>query len=579
MSDRETLIRASQSGHLLDAIRAALSPDRNERMKLASDLASLHNEGLVDLIDAFGALTGKSESGRGFFLLLHVFEEFLPKLEASVPKLIRCVLHLYREAHANMAAGTILDAFQKFCSRRADRSRAALAEIEANPEVLGDLLVPVLTAGSEADPPTYVVEAIRLSRDSNINVRRRALFALGRLHGGQVIWANEDVVRTLEHAVETEDDDEVLASTIESAFALSRHDAANESRWVAAIAGALSKGGEIVLHAASEVFGFQTRELSPEFLELLLERLAHVNPSDKRTLNNIDYGVAHLLQCDRVEAGLRFLEDLLRAHHKEIELSDFDDAVRAIRENPALRSKVATRWLIGGQAALCEGLDSIVDAPMSSSPELEGDANELAGVEPVQFVFAVRKAIGYLFLKPTSATSFLLSLMRQSPDAKVRKDLEGLLLNPLLLNFSGSVAKYVARRAESEVEEVKAAVDRALKNLEAYLDALRSVGDIPALHPSLEHRDAYHRHFSEVVAQSFKKAQAESVLLQLVNRSVLLYGRKAVHHVFGPEGEIKRMETQLGGHGTEFEVPRMTILDPHGLEIMLRVFRYERMSA
>jgi hypothetical protein len=577
MDDRETLAGAYRAGHLLEAIQAALSPDRSERTKLASDLASLHNEGLVDLIEAFGGL--KSASGPDFFLLRHVFEELLPELEAPASKLIRCLLHLYREAGDDLAAGTILDAFRDFCAKRADRSQAALAEIEGKPEVLADLLVPVLIAGSIVDPPTYVVETIRLSRDASIDLRRRALFALGRLHGGQVVWSDENVVKALEHAVEVEDDDQVLASSIKSAFALSRHAPANEDRWLAVIAGALSKGGEIALHAASRVFGFETREVSPKLLELLLDRLAQVRPSNRGTLDNIDYGVAHLLQSNHVEAGLRFLEDLLRAHPEEIELSNFNDAARVIRDNPALRSKVATRWLIGGEAALCKGLDYIVDVPMGGSLEIEGDADALAGVDPVRLVFAARKAIGYLFSQPTSATSFLLSLIRQSPDAGARRKLGALLLNPLLLNFSGSVAEYVARRSEAEVREVKAALDKTLNALNAYLEDLRSVGEIPALYSSLEHRDAHHRHLAEEVAQSFKKAEAESVLLQFVHKSVLLYGRKAIHHVFGPEGEIKRMETQLGAHGTEIEVPRMMILDPHGLDFMLRVFRHERMSA
>ena len=95
----------------------------------------------------------------------------------------------------------------------------------------------------------------------------------------------------------------------------------------------------------------------------------------------------------------------------------------------------------------------------------------------------------------------------------------------------------------------------------------------------MEHREAYRRHFAEEVAQSFKKAQAESVLMQLAHRSVLLYGRKAIRHVFGPEGEIRRMETQLGEHGTKMEIPRMTILDPEGLEFMLHVFQSERMPS
>lgn len=579
MSDRETLVRAYQAGHLLEAIQAALSPDRSERTKLASALASLHNEGHVDLIDAFGALTGESASGPDFFLLRHVLEELLPELEAPVPKVTRCVLHLYRGAGTDLASGTILDAFQDFCARRADRPRAALAEIEADPEILATLLVPVLIAGSTVDAPTYVAETIRLSRDASIDLRKRALFVLGRLPGEQVVWGNEDVAKTLEHAIEIEDDGQVLASCINSAFALSRHDAAKKSRWIAVVAGALSKGGEIALHAASEVFGFRTHDVFPELLDLLLTSLAKVKPSNKGTLNNIDYGIAHLIQSDHVEEGLSFMENLLRCHPQEIEFSTFNDAVRAIRDHPGLRSKVATRWLLGGEAALCEGVASIVDAPMGGSPEIETDAGELAGVDPARFVFAARKAIGYLFLKPISATSFLLSLMQQTPDARVLSDLESLLLNPLLLNYSGSVAEYLTRRAESEAGEVKVAVRRALEGLEAYFDDLRSVGDIPALHPTLEHRDAYRRHVSEEVAQSFKKAQAESVILQLVHRSVLLYGRKAINHVFGPEGEIKRMETQLGSHGTEFEVPRMTRLDPHGLDFMLRVFRHERMSA
>ncbi|HVF60008.1 MAG TPA: hypothetical protein VNJ70_09395 [Thermoanaerobaculia bacterium] len=563
---------------MLEAIQAALSPDESEQTKLATDLASLHNEGLVDLIDAFAGLTGESTPGPDFFFLRHVLEELLPELEAPVPKVSRCVLHLYREGGADWAAGTILNAFRDFCAKRADRSQAALAEIEGSPEVLADLLVSVLVAGSVLDPPTYVVETIRLSQDASIDLRRRALFALGRLHGGQVVWSDENVMRALEHAVEVEGDGRVLASCIQSAFALSRHDPANEARWLAVIASALSKGGEIALHAASEVFGLETREVSPELVQLLLEHWAHVDPSNTRTLKNIDRGVAHLLQGNHVEAGLGFLEDLLRAHPEEIELSAFRDSVRAIRDNPAFRSKIATRWLIGGEAALCKGLDSIVDVPAGGSLEIEGDSGELVGVDRIRLVFAARKAIGYLFQQPISATSFLLSLMRQSPDARTRKELEALLLNPLLLNLGGSVAEYVARRAEAEGGEIKAALDRALKALENYIEALRSVGEIPAFHPSLEHRDAYHRHFSEKVAQSFKKAEAESVLLQLVHRSVLLYGRKAIHHVFGAEGEIHRMETQLGSHGTEIEVPRMMILDPHGLDFMLRVFRHERMS-
>src|SRR6185312_5098170 len=487
MSDREKLVGAYQAGQLPEAIQAAISPDRSERTKLASVLASLHNEGRIDLVEVFGALTRESATDHDSFRLRRVFEELLPELVAPVAKLIRCVLHLYCE----VGFDDVAEAFRDFCARQVDRPKIALAEIEADPETLADLLVPVLIAGSTVDPPTYVAETLRLSRGASVELRRRALFALGWLGGEQAVWGNPDVAKTLEHVVEVEGDGQILASSIQSAFALSRHDAANQYRWIAVAAGALSKGGETALHAASKVFGFQTDDLSPEFLELFLASLAQVKPSNKGTLDNIDYGIAHLLHGNYVEEGLCFLENLLRSHPQEVSFSNFNDAVRVIRSSPDLLSKVATRWFLGGEAVLCEGVTFIVDEPPSASPEIEADIGGLmTGVDPARFVFAARKAIGYLFLKPICATSFLLSLMRQAPDSEVRSELASLLLSPLLVNFSGGVAEYLERRAESEEGEVKVAVRRALDALESYLDDLKSVGDIPALHPSVEHRDA-----------------------------------------------------------------------------------------
>lgn len=573
MSQRETLVAAYQAGKLLEAVQAALSPDRHERAKLASELAALHNKGLVDVTVAFGALTKNSDSGLDFFVLRRVFETLLPELEAPMPKLSRCVLHLYREA-APMADGwSLLSGFQGYCAKDAERSQAALAEVEAEPEHLADLLVPILVAGSKFNSLDYIVETIRLSREGNLALRRGALFALGRLQGEQVTWANEDIARTLERAVAAETDEQALASAIKSAWSLASQDKPG-TRLIALIEAALSKGGEIALRAASEIFGFGTPESSPELLDLLVQRLGAVDPSNTGTIYNIDRGLERLLRGEYIELGLCFLENLLR-----LELGEFNRAVAVIRDNPLLRSRVATRWLLGGDASLCKVLGAVFNAPMGYDLEIEGDAGELTAVEPVRFVFAARKAIGFLFLKPISATSFVLSLLRQAPDESVREELEGLLINPLLLNFSGQVKRYLERKAESEEDkEVKLVESRALERLNEYLRDLGSVGEIPALHPSVQRREAYRRFFSDNIAQSIKEARAESSILNLFPTAVLLYGRKAIHHAFGPSGEIRRMETALGRQAVEMEVPRMTILDPEGLEFICQVFRHERLE-
>ena len=577
MSDREALVRGYQAGCLLEVIQSAISADDRERTKLVSDLVTLHNESVIDLLEAFGALTREADDGPEFFMLRHIFEEALPDLEAPVPKLIRTVVHLYQEAGSDLAAGTILSAIEGFYSKSADRPRAALAEIEANAQILVDLLVTTLISGSAGDPSFFVDETIRLCGDTNVEIRKRALYSLGRLRGGLDHASNEAIARTLEHVVAAEDDEGILASALSSAFELSRQPAADQSRFVPIIEGALAKGGDTALHAAAQIFGFQTSKLSPELLEIFLDRLADVKPANLGTLESVDYGIAHLLQSDSVEAGLGFLEKLLRTNPENLDFSIFNDAVRTIRHSPALRNKVVTRWLLQGDPILCRGLEKIIDSRMGDSPELEADAAELAGGEPARLLFAARKVIGYLFLKSVSASSFVLSLARHAPNDSIRSELGDLLLNPLLLNFSGALSEYLNGRAETEPAEVRTVIRRALEHLQSYLEDLKSVGDIPALHPSLEHRDAYHRHISKEMARSFEKAKAESVLLQLLPQSVLLYGRKAIHHAFGPEGEVSRMETQMGSLGTNFEQARMTIVDPLWLDFMLSVFRHERM--
>jgi hypothetical protein len=572
---RKTLIQAYQAGQFLEGVSAALSTNREERKALVSMLAALHNDGLVNVLEGF---TGLNRSRSSDYLLVRVLGEVLPELEASVREVIGCVLQLCREAGLIME--DMLDGFQEFCSKQDVRPQEALAEIEANPDMLRDLLIATLVAGSQIDASIYLDEAIRLCQHPNVEFRRRAVSALGRLTLGDDITLTDLALSTLERVVEADLDEWVLASAIRSAFALMRQDSVNELRYIAVIDCALSKGNDCALHAASRLLGLHAGDASPKLLRILIDHLMQVKSTNRDLLDNIDYGIAHLLRSDCVEVGLSLLESLLRSQPDHLEISkSFDDSVRVIRDDLALRSKVATRWLFGGEAALCAGVGSIVDLRMGGSLEIEADADELAGAESVRFLFAARKTIGYLFLTPISAASFILSLISQSTDNMVRRELEALLLDPLLLNFSKRVAEYLTRRAESEEEEeIKATVGRVLEALKGYLDGLRSVGDIPALHPSLRHRDAYRRYVSKELAQSFKEAQAQSVILRLFPKSVLLYGRKAIHHVFGPEKELKRMETLLGSHRTETEFARMTVFDPIGLDFMLFAFRNETIS-
>lgn len=576
---RDELVESFKRGDLLETVYASFRSDRTDQDDLALELAALHNQGLIDVVAAFAGLKNTSTSGADFFLTRDVFQKVLPHVNAPVAPVMRCVLQLCREAGQDMAAGWIIEGFVAFCAEESSRPRDALNEIEADPDMFGDLLVASLVAGSRIDNSHYLAEAIRLCEDKNIELRKQAVYSLGRLIWPQGAFVPDSAFVALERSAAAESDDRILANIVRSSFALLQRDKSHEGRATVLMANALAKGSEYTLHAASEVFGFYTSELTGTVIDVFLSHLKNVKPTSKGTLDNIDCGISHLLRKGDQEQALRFLEELLLAHQDELTLKAFDSAAEAIRSDRTLLKKVITRWFLLGDPVLCEGIQTMAVAHFGNSLELEIDPAELKPGDLVHVIFAAHKAVGYLFFQPISAASVLISLMRYATDDGTLNELASLLFNPLLLNFTGSVNTYVLLRSKTESGKVKETIDRALKAIDDYIDTLKSVGNLPALHPSEAQRQAHHRDFSRKMTEAFTAAQAQSPLLSAISKSVLLYGRKSVDYIYDADGQSHRMEMDLKSHGTEIEYPRMALIDPGGLDFMLRVFRFERLHA
>ena len=541
------------------------------------EVADLHNEGLVDVVAAFEDLKKESSNGPDFFSTMHVFEKALPHLDASVPSVMRCVLHLFREAgHDDMVAGTIHNGFMGFCERDASRPRQALKEIESNPDELVDMLPATIAAGSKHDYSHYLVEVVRLSHCPNVEIRRRAVFSIASISWPQGVTVPDSAFDALEQSAARETDDQILANIVTSAFALLQQDATKESRAVALIGRVLPKGDEQTIYAASNVFGRHTEALPLSLLELLLTYLKRVEPEHKGTLGNIDWGISHLLKQGEHERTLGFLEELLIAHPEKLTLKTFDSTAAGIRESDALISKVLTRWCLRGERTLCEGVYEIAGTIHGDDLRVEVDPAELEPLCPDHIIFVARKAIGYFFVKPVTAASVLISLMRLSPDNETLDTLGNLLHNPLLLNYPGNLREYVTEQAQKESGKTKETIEKVLTSVEEYLEALRGVPALPALHPSQANRESYRRRMSDSMGEAMKAAEESSALLNLFPRATLLYGRKSINYIYGGDGQRHRTEIPLTGHSVTMEMPRMDNLDPYGLDYILRVFRVEQ---
>ena len=338
----------------------------------------------------------------------------------------------------------------------------------------------------------------------------------------------------------------------------------------------MSIGSDYALHAASKLLCFDFDELPEALLNVLLDHLRHVKHENKGTLDNIDYGLVKLLSRKDPSKGIEFIEALLLDESNSISMDLFDSVSRQIYKDEKLLKKLLTRWFFRGDRVLCMGISEIVNKAHGLDLLLEVDPSELVSKDFVHIVFLVRKTVGYLFFKPVTAASILISLLHHNTDDKVLQQMNDLLFDPLLLNYPGKVRDFLLQQVEKESGKTKLVIETALKAFDKYLDDLKSTGEIIELHPSQAQREAYRRHFSRLMHESLKEAEKKSVLANLFSKSVLLYGRKSINYIYGPDGKSNRMEIPLQCHGTEMEFPRYEYIDPFGLDYMLRLFQVEK---
>jgi hypothetical protein len=573
---REKLIEAHSDGTFLQAIfEGGMRLDDNQQAIIAAELVALHNEGLIDVIDAFKSLNNDN-SGPDFFLTEHILQKALPDIKSPVVPVIECILHLYRQAGRDLGAGVILSSFVQFCAKDATRPPQALNEIENRPDILADILIPTFHALALTDYPQLIERIIPFMSSNSEAFRSRAIFALSGIQWPAGRPIPDSIFATLAQILQTDQSDEVLANIVRSASILYEKDKSKEQEALSLMEIALNRGGEQTLHTASTVFAFNT--LSPAIFDILRPHLKRIPSKNTQSLGCVGLGISRLIGQDKHAVAIELAEELL-LNHPDITLEQLGGLGSVIRSNNALMTKIMTRWLRLGELNLCKAAHEIPGMGQMEGQKLEIDPNEVDSNNAGEVLFLAHKIIGYFFLQPISAASLIISLMRNVSADDVLAELSDLLFDPLLVNYLGKLREYVRQQAEVESRRVQSAINAALKPADDYLTTLNSIGKLPALYVSEAQREAYKRYMSASMAETQKQVEKKSVLLSMFSRSTLLYGTKSIYRVYGTDGQSKRMEMPLHPYGVQFEMPRMQVIDPFGLDYMLRVFRSEKRAA
>lgn len=563
----EQLIAWFEAGELLDQITRHFDLADYDHFRAvghqAGALAGNQNLDLLSLIEngAVGAV-----EKHDFFDVQHFLNEAIPNMREPVPRMLAAVDMLVKLGGDDLAANQPNDAIREWLRRDLARAEVVIAAANADDDHAKAHLVFALEAIGEPDK-------VRPFLDSNDPlIRASALSALARIPDPD-LQSRTASTQAIGNALGDGTNDMLCANAIEAVFAIASQEPAVETDVVVAtLSLALATRGDGTLNRSAHVLWAHKAAARPKLASMLFFALLELNPQHKGTTNELSLGLKALIGAGQGEIALRFLADLLIRHRGDLSAGAFNSVWGTILSGPSDRvSAWIISWLLSGEAALGFALVNVLKHKERHQVSLAMDRSQLP-TTAADLGYLARKAVGWFMLQPHLATKVIVAILGVC-DAPTGQVVADLLAYPMLRNYP---EMRETLEALSKEDSAKPWADAALAENERYLTALRAIPDIPELTPSVQHRHIQHLHHADQMQAAHTAAQAQSVFFNLVRHSTMLYGSRSLSYVEDFNGGPRRpMEMELGTQGVTMTLPRLDMLDPIGLQLLLLHFRGE----
>ena len=564
-------LRAANSSNdiLLTHICDFYSKERSNDKALLETLKELHNSGEINLVEAVSRVNIDSSS-YDFFIILQAFEDVLPTLEASVKDVLPCLAKITHQAGRDLAVGSVYETYKRFCRKKADRPIDSVRFILSQSKLIA--YAPFLSCSILAFNLEHLDEAIHITASllayEDELVRRQAYVTLAKLDVSHL--QTETVWDLLLKSANVEEEGAGRALILRAILNFGNSFPSYWPNVEELLLSFTEKASHEVIYEISDIVAFQRVDLPERVLELLVGNMANVSPEDNGTVHNIDYILVKFIEKGSTLAAIKLLESVLLQGVKITDLSYFSHELLKHRE---LLNHISTKWLLTGDQSLCHSISNLFLKVSGSDIELEAD-NELLNND-VKKVFVIRKATGWLFLRPISAASFIISMYdKASIDA--RRELEQVLYDPLLLSYPGELKRFFERYLDQGVQVQLC--EHLLYRLKAYHADIEKVSELKELMAPCENINAYRKDSNKHMQAAYEKASKDSIIDVIATKQTLLYGNSSIYYVHHGDGRQVRQETKMHTFSHSTELPRLNVVDPESLDYRLRVYRHERIK-
>ena len=580
MSFKDEILSSYKHGTLTGLITTITRGNRKEsEATLFREAAiALHNNGDIDLLKIPTGLRNERTKDYDFWLVQDFYTQVIPELDAEVEPMMAAVRALVSAAGADLSGGQPSSAFRDWATIE-DRSEQVLASIDKSSLDDAQLVMLALQALERTRPDTALDRAIDYLAEPGEAAQLGAAVAIGSF---ELIADRSTAFKALESlqaAVDATSDDKLSAVIAASAVdVVLRVGAAVEAEALNILATAANNAGDETIYRLSESLWLNAKTLPSGITTILIEVVAAVREGQTGTFRNLDFAISALVESGRIEEAVSLLERLLAAHPSLGDFSELEGSANALLQIDRDKlGEVVVGWLLSEESSIREAVHALMQQQLGDPITFHIDLAPRTFSGP-EAVFLARKTIGYLFLRPITAASILLSLLRSAP-SEASNEIGEYLFDPLLLNFPGELKVWLSEQvSENLCGGATPYVESALKKLESYFDGLDAIGRVSELRPSERERMIEHHRQNRDMSDVIKKAHEMSVFASLATRSVMLYGKRSISYSKGSDGKRTRHEMELGEISHSVDWPRLQTLEPFTLDYLLRMFRSERIK-
>tara|TARA_R110001599_G_scaffold17243_9_gene69217 strand:+ start:3237 stop:4973 length:1737 start_codon:yes stop_codon:yes gene_type:complete len=532
-------------------------------------LVNLHNESILDLNAQFLQLK-RCEERQDFYSLMFIYCSALPKLDCSVIDVVNVFIHLKSE---DIPDADFEQAYFLFCKQNIERPKVALNYLLDKLEERHELVQSTLMAAVELDSKWVMEQLSDLAQHENSDVRRQAYLAIGRvsIEDGCSLEKRFDL---LDNASTSEINPKAKSGIIRAAgfFAKKR-----SSLW-SGINPVLEKCLETLesepLYEAANLLASGKKDIPEDTIRLLVSYLKRTPPELKGILNHLSRFMRNTIKAGEYNAAEDLLGTLL-LKNDELKIGDFEHLAHelASERSSVFLNRITTKWFLSGEVQLGKALHDVVSSTGLDGNELFIDQSFLP-LSDHELMFLVQKAVGWFYLHPISAISYLLSIL---PHALLdtKKQIGQLIYDPLLLSYMGKGKSYLEEKLDS-LDDSQVIVKQLLLDLDNYRSNILDAFDIKELRAPQREVNLYWKDFNTKMSHSINKSKKSSIM-DLFTTQTILYGHDVMSHIH-MGSETKRSINTMHSFSHSSELPKLSVIDPEGLEIMLRVFRTERLK-